>query len=388
MNWSLLMSQPRTVTGLGIRQYALLALLMSIANHPCFGANQKSMSIEKTVFGKTLDGTEVHLYKCTNAKGASMSLTEYGAIMVSVEMPDRNGKLDNITLGFEKLEGYLQRHPYFGATVGRYANRIALGKFTLNGKEYSLATNNGPNHLHGGENGFDRQVWQAEEISTGSEVGVKFSRTSPDGEEGYPGNLDVTVIYTLNNDNEIKMVMSATTDQDTVLNLTNHNYWNLGGANSGSILEHQLMITSDKFLAVDDTLIPTGEMTPVQGTPLDFTSFHAIGERIQQIDADPVGYDHCFVLRSNGGSLQTAAKVKDAKSGRMMEVLTDQPGIQFYSGNFLDGSEGGNGHKQYDAFCLETQRFPDSPNQPDFPTTVLKPGGKFQQTTVHRFTVE
>ncbi|MEZ6118141.1 MAG: aldose epimerase family protein [Pirellulaceae bacterium] len=388
MTWSFLMSRQLNAAGLGIRQFALLALLLSIANHSCFGANQNSMSIEKSVFGKTSDGTEVHLYKCTNAQGASMSLTEYGAIMVSVEMPDRNGKLENITLGFDKLEGYLQRHPYFGATVGRYANRIAKGKFTLNGQQYTLATNNGPNHLHGGQDGFDRQVWQAEEVSGGSEVGVKFTRTSPDGEEGYPGNLNVTVIYTLNNDNEIKMVMSATTDQATVLNLTNHNYWNLGGANSGSILDHQLMIASDKFLAVDDTLIPTGEMTPVPGTPLDFTSFHAIGERIKQIDADPVGYDHCFVLRSNDGSLQTAAKVKDAKSGRVMEVLTDQPGIQFYSGNFLDGSEGGNGHKQYDAFCLETQRFPDSPNQPDFPTTVLKPGGKFQQTTVHRFTVE
>ena len=317
-----------------------------------------------------------------------IKLIDYGANVVSVEVPDRDGKFANVTLSFDKIDGYLQRHPYFGATVGRYCNRIAKGKFSLNGKEYSLATNNGPNHLHGGENGFDRQMWAAQTIETDDAVGVKFTRTSPDGEEGYPGNVQVSVLYTINNKNELTMEFEATTDAATPVNLTNHCYWNLAGAGSGDILGHELTIESDHYLAVDDTLIPTGELTSVAGSPFDFTSPHTIGERIKQIDSDPVGYDHCYVLRSQNGKLALAAKAKDPKSGRVMEVYTTQPGIQLYSGNFLDGTPAGNGFQQYNAFCLETQHYPDSPNQSKFPSTILKPGETFKHTTVHRFSVE
>lgn len=350
--------------------------------------NRSAMRIEKTSFGKTNEGQAVSLFTCTNEHGLVLKMIDYGAIVVSVETPDRNGRLANINLGFPKLEGYLQRHPYFGATVGRFCNRIAKGKFELDGKEYQLATNNGANHLHGGLKGFDTQMWQASEVKMPDAVGLKFTRRSPDGEEGYPGNMDVTVVYALTNGNELKIEFSAKTDKATPINLTNHNYWNLAGAGSGTILNHELMLAADKYLPVDDGLIPTGELADVKGTPLDFTTAHRIGERIQQIKADPVGYDHCFSLRSQDGSLTLAARVKEPTSGRVMEILTTQPGIQFYSGNFLDGSAGAGGYKQYEGFCLETQHYPDSPNQPKFPSAILKPGETFQQTTIHRFSVD
>ena len=359
------------------------------AEEPATTTEKKpEMSIEKTSFGETEDGQEIDLYTCTNVNGLVVKLTNYGAIVVSVETPDRDGKLANITLGFDKLDGYLQRHPYFGATVGRYCNRIAKGKFTLDGQEYTLATNNGENHLHGGVAGFDKQVWKAEEVQTADSVGIKFTRRSPDGEEGYPGNLDVTASYILTNSNTLRMEFTAMTDKATPCNLTNHNYWNLAGAGSGTNENHELQLESDKYLPVDDGLIPTGELADVKGTPLDFSSPHKIGERMKQIDADPVGYDHCFVLRSQDGSLALAARVKDPSSGRVMEIHTTQPGIQLYSGNFLDGSEGAGGYNQYGAFCLETQHYPDSPNQPEFPTTILKPGEKYKQSTIHTFSVE
>lgn len=374
---------------------AIVGLLLSVAI--CAGAekdkqktkgSQTKMSVKKDAFGKTEDGREVSLFTCTNENGLVLKLTDYGAIVVAVETPDRDGKLANITLGFPKLDGYLPRHPYFGATVGRYCNRIAQGKFELEGKQYTLATNNGENHLHGGDAGFDKQLWKAKKVKTDDAVGVSFSRTSKDGEEGYPGNLDVTVVYTLTNDNELKVEFTATTDKATPVNLTNHNYWNLAGAGSGTILDHELTITADKFLAVDDGLIPTGELTDVKGTPLDFTKPEKIGARIKNIEADPIGYDHCYALRNQDGSLKLAARVKDASSGRVMEIHTTQPGIQLYTGNFLDGSESNGGFEQYNAFCLETQHYPDSPNQPKFPSTVLEPGETFQQTTVHKFSVE
>jgi aldose 1-epimerase len=346
------------------------------------------MKVEKSSFGKTPDGQEVSLFTCTNANKLVLKMIDYGAIVVALETPDKNGKLANINLGFDKLDGYLERHPYFGSTVGRYCNRIAKGRFTLDGKEYTLAVNNSPNHLHGGEKGFDKQMWKAVEVKTPDAVGVKFTRRSPDGEEGYPGNLDVTVTYTLTNANELKIEFSAKTDKPTPVNLTNHNYWNLAGAGSGSILDQELTLQADKYLPVDAGLIPTGELADVKGTPLDFTSAHRIGERIKEIKADPVGYDHCFVLRSSDGSLALAARAKDPKSGRVMEIRTTQPGIQFYSGNFLDGKPANGNYKQYEGFCLETQHYPDSPNQPKFPTTILKPGETFSQTTVHRFSAE
>lgn len=350
--------------------------------------DETTMSTEKATYGKLVDGREVDLYTCTNANGLVVKMITYGAIVTSVEVPDRDGKLANITLGFDSLEGYLPRHPYFGATVGRYCNRIAKGKFKLADKEYTLATNNDANHLHGGENGFDRVLWEAEAVTTDSAVGVKFHYVSKDGEEGYPGNLDVTAVYLLTNDNELTVEFTATTDQPTPVNLTNHNYWNLSGAGSGKILEHGLEIAADQYLAVDDGLIPTGELVDVEGGFLDFRTSAKMGARIQESKLEPLGYDHCFALRSQDGSMAFAARVSDPASGRIMEIHTTQPGLQFYSGNFLDGSEGGAGHDQHEAFCLETQHYPDSPNQPKFPNTILQPGKTYQQKTVHKFSAK
>lgn len=353
--------------------------------------SKKVMGIEKSVYGKTKAGDSATLYTCTNASGLVLRLTDYGATVVSVETPDRSGKVANITLGFKSLDGYLQRHPYFGATVGRYGNRIANGKFTLDGKEYKLATNNGPNHLHGGIKGFDAVMWKAEEIKTTNAVGVKFTRQSPDGEEGYPGTLDVRVTYSLSNDNELLMDYQAKTDKATVINLTNHCYWNLAGAGSGDVLKHMLTLAADKYLPIDATSIPLGELAPVKGTVMDFTEPHAIGERIAELKKDEKGtrgYDHCYVLRGQEGKLALAARVKDPASGRVMEVYTTEPGIQLYVGNFLGGGEGEGGYKQHEGFCLETQHYPDSPNQPKFPSTVLKPGQTFKSTTKHVFMVE
>ncbi len=346
------------------------------------------MSIVKSSFGTTPDGTAVDLYTCTNANGLVLKMTNYGAIVVALETPDRDGNLANINAGYDAVEDYIKGSPYFGATVGRYCNRIANGRFTLDGQEYTLATNNGENHLHGGTVGFDKVVWEATSVETADGVGVKFHRVSPAGEEGYPGNLDVTVVYTLTNQNELKVEFTANTDQPTVLNLTNHNYWNLRGIGSGNHYDHEVQIEADKYLAVDDGLIPTGELADVAGTPLDFRTPRPIGERIHQIDADPVGYDHCYALRNQDGTLTLAAKVRDPASGRVMEIFTTQPGIQFYTGNFLDGAPTNGGLKQHEAFCLETQHYPDSPNQPAFPATVLRPGETYSQTTVHKFSVE
>ena len=354
--------------------------------------NQSEDSIKTSVshapFGNTPEGYEITLFTCTNKNGLILKMINYGAIVTELYAPDRDGKLANINLGFESLDGYLERHPYFGSTVGRYCNRIAGGKFTLDGEEYTLATNNDANHLHGGEIGFDKVIWAANQFKSDDEVGVNFTYKSIDGEEGYPGNLDLAVSYTLTNDNELKVAFSATTDKDTPVNLTNHNYWNLAGAGSGTILEHDIMIAADKYLPVDDTLIPTGELGDVDETPLDFREAKPIGKDLKLIKAEPQGYDHCFVVRQGDGEMWLAARVKDPKTGRVMEIHTTQPGIQFYTGNFLDGSEGSGGFKQHEGFCLETQHYPDSPNQPEFPTTILKPGETYQQTTVHRFLVD
>jgi len=346
------------------------------------------MLLEKSRFGTLPDGRDVSLFTCRNASGMVMKLTDYGAIVVAVETYDREGNRANITLGFDDLNGYLQRHPYFGATVGRYANRIAGGKFTLDGREYVLATNDGANHLHGGKEGFDRVLWSAEPVETVDTVGVRFTYDSPDGEEGYPGNLRVTVDYVLTNQNELKMVFMATTDKPTPVNLANHCYWNLSGAGSGTILDHELMINADQYLPVDEGLIPTGELADVVNTPLDFRTRQKIGARIRELDNRPQGYDHCFVLRPGDGDMRLAARVRDRKTGRVMEVRTTQPGVQFYSGNFLDGQPPNGGFPQYAGFCLETQHFPDSPNQPHFPNTILRPGETYRHVTIHKFAVE
>ncbi len=349
------------------------------------------MNIKKEPFGQIADGTPVELYTLTNDHGLEVSIINYGGIIVSLKSPDRAGKVGEVTLGFDSLEGYLEKSPYFGCIVGRFANRIARGRFTLEGVEYTLAQNNGPNSLHGGLQGFDKVVWEAEPFENEAGVGLTLKYLSPDGEEGYPGNLSVTVIYTLTNDNELKIDYTAATDQPTVLNLTNHTYFNLAGG--GDILGHKLMLNADKFTPIDETLIPTGELRPVEGTPLDFRQATPIGARIEQADEQlrlAGGYDHNFVLDNLAGELILAARVVEPTSDRVLEVYTTEPGIQFYSGNFLDGTITGKGGRVYHkrtGFCLETQHYPDSPNQPDFPSTVLKHGEEYQQMTIFKFGV-
>jgi aldose 1-epimerase len=346
------------------------------------------MILKQSTFGKLPDGKEVTLYTFANASGLTVKMIDYGAIVVAVETSDKNGDRANINLGFDSLEGYLERHPYFGATVGRYANRIAGGRFTLDGKEFTLATNNGANHLHGGLNGLDRALWAAEEVRTVDSVGVNFIYESPDGEEGYPGNLRVVAGYVLNNNDELVITLTATTDKSTPVNLTNHCYWNLSGAGSGTILDHELVINAEKYLPVNEGLIPTGELADVAGTPFDFREPHKIGERIGELTNDPQGYDHCYVLRPGEAPLRLAAWVRDRKSGRVMEIHTTQPAVQFYSGNFLDGTPASGNFPQYGGLCLETQHYPDSPNQPAFPNTILRPGETYKHVTVHKFSVQ
>jgi aldose 1-epimerase len=346
---------------------------------------KQNLSISKAPYGKLADGRAVDIYTLANAKGMRVKLINYGAATVSVEVPDRDGKSADVTLGYDTLDGWLTDTCYFGATVGRYANRIAKGRFTLDGNTYTLATNNGPNHLHGGLRGFNKVLWDADLVETPQAVGVKFTYLSKDGEEGYPGNLKVTAVYTLNNENEFKAEFSATTDKATVVNLAHHSYWNLAGPAAGNVLGHELMITADKYVPVDANLIPTGELKPVAGTPMDFTKPTAIGARIAQVEG---GYDHTFVLRNQTGKPALAAGAYEPKSGRVLEIFTDQPGVQFYSGNFLDGSVKGKGgivYQKHFGFCLETQHYPDSPNHPEFPSVVLRPGETYHHVMIHRF---
>ncbi len=360
------------------------------ANDPSNVETGTPMSVQQASFGKTSEGQAATLYTCTNRNGLVLKMTNYGGTIVAVETPDRDGKQANINLGFDSVGAYENHTAFFGCTVGRFGNRIAGGKFTLDGKEHTLATNNGPNHLHGGVKNFSRVLWQAEPVQTADAVGVKFTRTSPDKEEGYPGNLDVTVVYTLDNDNRLKIEYTAQTDAPTVLNLTNHAYWNLAGAGSGAILDHEITIASEKYVNVNDTLIPTG-LADVAGTPLDFRQPRTIGSQLndlKRIGDTPIGYDHCFVLAGSSEKPAFAVRVREPKSGRIMEVSTTQPGVQLYTGNFLDGDSKNGGHAQHTAFCLETQHFPDSPNQPEFPSTVLRPGEKYHHVTVHKFSAE
>ena len=342
-------------------------------------------------FGKTTDGTEVQLFTLTNANGVKASITNFGGILTSLMVPDKDGKLGDVILGFDNVGGYqspefLKSGPYFGALIGRYGNRIKDGKFTLDGKAYTLAKNNGANTLHGGKVGFDKVVWQAESGTSAEGQSLKLTYLSKDGEEGYPGNLNVTVVYTLTADNALKIDYTATTDKATVVNLTNHAYFNLNHGAGKDILGHEVTLPADRYNVVDAGLIPTGELRPVKGTPFDFITPHAIGERIAQV---PSGYDHNWILNTPTGQ-HAAATVYEPATGRTMEVTTDQPGIQFYTGNFLDGTLTGKGGTVYGknaGFCLETQHFPDSPNQPKFPSTVLKPGETFHSVSTYKFGV-
>jgi aldose 1-epimerase len=348
---------------------------------------EPKMEILRQAFGLMPDGQSVDLFVLTNGKGMSAQIMNYGATLVSLGVPDRDGNVADITLGCDSIEDYMAASPYFGSTVGRYANRIAKGKFTLDGVEYTLATNNGENHLHGGIQGFDKVLWQSEPFKEEDQIGVKFVYFSKDGEEGYPGNLACTVTYRMTENNELHIVYEAETDKATPVNLTHHSYFNLAGQGDGDILSHELMLEADKYTPVDAGLIPIGELREVAGTPMDFTSPHAIGERIDQVDG---GYDHNFVLRSGGESLALAARVYEPVSGRVMEIHTTEPGIQFYSGNFLDGSVTGKKGKIYEkhyGFCLEPQHFPDSPNKPDFPSTILQPGAKYLSRTTFKFLI-
>lgn len=348
-------------------------------------------TIEKRDFGKLPDGTPVFEYTLTNAKSMSVGVLNYGGIISSINVPDRDGNVDNVVLGFRKIDDYATKNPYFGTITGRYANRIANAKFTLEGQEHTLAANNGPNSLHGGQKGFDKQVWDVKEMPGDGSVGLELAYRSPDGEEGYPGNLDVKVLYTLTDENELRIDYTAVTDKPTVVNLTSHSYFNLAGNGSGTVLDHKLTLNADRYTPVDGGLIPTG-VESVEGTAFDFRQPARINDRIREGDEQLVygrGYDHNWVLnRPNDGSLALAARLEDEKTGRIMEIHTTEPAIQFYAGNFLDGTLVGSAGKMYrqgDGLCLETQHYPDSPNHPDFPSTVLKPGETYKTTTVHRF---
>ena len=345
-------------------------------------------AIEKSMFGRLSDGTIVESYLLRNGRGSAAKLIPYGASLTELWVPDRAGKLADVVLGLDNLEAYLAPHPFFGGTIGRYANRIANGRFALEGNEYQLAINNPPHSLHGGKIGFDRRAWKAEALDHPAGAAVRFTYLSPDGEESYPGNLQVTVTYTLTEADELKLEYRAETDQATPINLTNHSYFNL--AASGDILGHRLYLNSDQYTPVDTTLIPTGEIRTVADTPFDFRGSMAIGEHIAEIK-DIGGYDHNFVVNGQAGALRIAARLVEPGSGRQMEVWTTEPAIQFYSGIHLDGSVVGKGRVAYRKFaglCLETQHYPDSPNHPNFPSAILRPGSRFRSETIYKFSAQ
>jgi aldose 1-epimerase len=368
-----------------------LAFAFLATQGPSAAPGASASAIPRQGFGRMPDGTAVDEFTLTNRNGLEIKAITYGAIIRSLRAPDRTGAFADIVHGFDSLDGYLAGHPYFGAVIGRYGNRIGGARFSLDGKTYELAANNGPNHLHGGVRGFDKHVWRAERLPQRN--GIVFTRTSPDGEEGYPGTLQVQVTYTLSDANELAIEYGATTDKATPINLTNHSYFNLGGHDSGDILGHEVTIHAGRFTPVDGTLIPAGAIAPVQGTPFDFRRSTAVGARINDAHEQLKhgrGYDHNFVLDSTGNGLRPAARVMDPKSGRTLEVATTEPGVQFYTGNFLDGSVKGKGGTVYNhrtALCLETQHFPDSPNKPHFPSTILRPGDRYRSRTVFTFGV-
>ncbi len=375
-----------------MRKYILLFLLICLAAIMTYNCTSKpenqekretKMEINKELFGKK-QGEDVFLYTLSNTKGMEVKIITLGGIVTSLSVPDRNGDFEDIVLGFDNLHGYMEEHPYFGALIGRYGNRIAKGHFGLDGREYQLATNDGNNHLHGGDIGFDKVIWEAEEIRGEGLVGIKLSYLSKDLEEGYPGNLSATVEYSLTEENELKIYYTAETDKATPVNLTHHSYFNLAACTE-DVLNHEVTIFADKYTAADKELIPYGELEDVKGTPMDFLSPHTIGSRIAEVSG---GYDLNYVLNSTEGDMTLAARVYEPKSGRMMEVYTTEPGLQFYTGNFLDGTligKNGKVYKKHFGFCMETQHFPDSPNQPSFPSTILRPGEKYTHSMSYKF---
>jgi aldose 1-epimerase len=377
-----------------MRPRFLLTLALGLAALTACGPTKQTgavKQVKKQPFGMMADGQAIDLYTLTNQSGMEASIITYGGIVVTLKTPDRDGKLGDVVLGFDKLDGYLKATAHFGALIGRYGNRIGKASFTLDGVLHKLPANDGPNTLHGGPKGFDKVVWQARDVSDAQSQRLELTYLSKDGEEGFPGNLSVTVVYTLTDNNELRIDYTASTDKATVVNLTNHSYFNLAGQGEGDVLGHELTLNADQFTPVDKVLIPTGELRSVEGTPFDFRKPVAIGARINQSDEQLKfgrGYDHNFVLTSGGGTLSLAARVQEPKTGRVMEVLTTEPGIQFYSGNFLDGAVTGKGgvvYKKHFGFCLETQHYPDSPNHPDFPPVVLKPGETYKHTMIHKF---
>ncbi|MEL7120807.1 MAG: aldose epimerase family protein [Bacteroidota bacterium] len=383
-----------------ISYYTLLLLftLISCESTPkqgvaAEGKIESGLSITVEPFGTTFDGP-ANLYTLENRNGMMIKVTNYGGIITELHVPDKNGKLADITLGFDSLALYQEEHPYFGSLIGRYGNRIAKGKFSIDGEKYTIPTNNGPNTLHGGDMGFNRRLWKATTIETNDNVGIILTRRSTDMEEGYPGNLDVKVTYLLNNNNEWKIEYEATTDKKTPVNLTQHAYFNLNGAGDGDILSHELMIKASRYTPVDETLIPTGELATVEGTPFDFRSPTPIGARVneenQQLEYG-LGYDHNWVIDRTTDEMEVVASLYEPNSGRLMEIITIEPGLQFYCGNFLDGSNIGKKGKAYQyrtGLCLETQHFPDSPNQEVFPSTILEPGQVYKTKTIYRFSTK
>lgn len=374
-----------------MNRLAPLLLVTLAAACSQLGTSERNL-VNTRPFGTTLDGRPVDLYELRNDTGTVCRLTNFGATVVSLSVADRDGEFADVVLGFDDVAGYQSpANQYFGCTVGRVANRIARGTFTLDGTRYRLATNNDPNHLHGGARGFDKHVWRAEPFSREQASGVVFRRTSEDGEEGYAGRVTVEVTYTLTDDDALRIDYLASSDRRTPINLTHHSYFNLSGAGNGTILDHELQVFASRYTPNDDTLIPTGELAPVEGTPLDFRAATRIGDRIAELDDSPnLGYDHNFVLDSDGGELARAARLRDPESGRVMELWTTERGLQFYTGNFLNGAtgKGGKTYVHRGALCLEAQAFPDSVNQPSFPSIVLEPGDAYRQTTVHRFHAE
>jgi aldose 1-epimerase len=373
---------------------AVFLLMTMISARAVTPAQAGKASVTRAPFGTLKDGAAVDMFTLTNARGMEVRAITFGGIIQSWKVPDKAGKMADVVLGFDTIEGYQTDHPFFGAIIGRYGNRIGKAQFTLDGRTYKLAANNGPNNLHGGTKGWDKQLWTGEIVKSDRGQAVTFSRTSPDGEEGFPGTVKVKVTYILTDQNGLIVEYDASTDKATPVNLTQHSYFNLAGEGSGTILDHQMMIDADRYTPVDETLIPTGALAPVAGTPFDFRKSTRIGERIDQPDVqlkNGKGYDHNWVLNRKESGLQLAARVVEPKSGRVLEITTTEPGIQFYSGNFLDGTIKGKGGKVYghrSGFCLETQHFPDSPNKPAFPTTILKPGQQYRTTTAFTFTAQ